>query len=95
MRQKLNYPNFTIKGKTNGDDLCKQIVIFVDNPEDGHEPFIIIRRLILVAESNLMDCLETDHKVLRKFRGKYLVFKSFSIKVSTFQTINEWINSVK
>ena len=82
-----------IKSKTNDGFLAKQYCILNDNKKDGYETALIIKRLILCDNYlEFNDYLMTGHVMLKRVRNTALFMKTFSIKLKTFNQINEWIN---
>lgn len=80
-----------LRGKTNNGDDVKQYCFLTENKRRGYEKAIIIHRLILT--DNAVDYFKTKHILLREIKGKYLFTKSFSIKVSTLETMLKWAGS--
>lgn len=81
-----------VRSKTNDNHLGKQYCILAKNPQKGFEPAIIIRRLVLV--DNVHDYLLTGHVLLKRFKDKTLMGKTFSIKLSTINQMVNWANEL-
>lgn len=79
-----------IKGTTNDGCLAKQYCVIAKNESKGFETAVVIRRLVLTDD--LYGYIRTEHILLRRFKGRYLVCKTFSIKLSTLNIITNWAN---
>jgi hypothetical protein len=65
------------KTKTNDSYLAKQYFNLVADPNRGHEPSLIIRKLVLTDDHSYLN----DHKMLREFKGLYLVKHCYEITI--------------
>ena len=70
---------------------CKDYWYLREDTIKGYELTIIIRRLQLIDNSDLLDYLKTLHAPMKVFKKKILVQKTFSIKVSTLEEMLNWI----
>jgi hypothetical protein len=77
-----------VRGTTNEKSLAKQYCWLAENKSKDFEQALIIKRLVLTE--NLYDFIKTQHILLRKYKGKCLMGKSFSIKLSTMSKIMDW-----
>lgn len=77
-----------IRGKSNCGDKVKQYCFLAENKKKGYEKAIIIHRLILTDD--VVSYSQTQHHVIRQFKDKYVMGKSFSLKVSTLETMLNW-----
>lgn len=80
---------FFVKSKTNGNEFSKQYfyVIKLGN----HEPSLIIKKLVL---SDDIECYK-DYTILKYYKGKYLFFTHYSIKLSTFNKVFLELQEIK
>lgn len=76
-----------LRTKTLAGNLAKQYVYFAEL--DG-EYFIYIKKYIL---SDIPDRL-TYHDLVRIFKGKKLTLEIFSIKLTSFKIISDWIQDI-
>lgn len=77
-----------LRGKTNDGNIVKQYCFLVENSAKGFERSIIVHRLILT--DNAVDYFKTKHILIREYKGKFVFTKSFSMKVSTMETMLKW-----
>lgn len=80
-----------LKGMTNDKCPAKQYCYVTEDKKKDYEKALIIRKLILVNKSDLLDYMMTGHAVLKKFKNNVLLQKTFSIKLSTLENINNWL----
>lgn len=85
---KTRQKKLIIRGLTNEKSLAKQYCYLAENKSKGFETAVIIRRLVLT--DNVCEFIETGHVMLRRFKGKALMGKTFSLKLSTLNEIMEW-----
>ena len=82
-----------LRGKTNDGDTVKQYCFTTENKDKGYVKSVIIHRLILTEQKD--DYLKTGHILIRKYKGKYVFGKSFSMKLETLNQIVDWANKTK
>ena len=80
-----------VKSKTNGGDLAKQYFKYIILVKGKTQSAILIRKYILTKDLELYQ----GYKIIRRFKDKYLLFTSFSLKPSTMKTVLDWINLVE
>lgn len=90
--EKSKYKTLIIRGKTNEGNPAKQYCVLAEDKSKDFEKAVIIKRLVLTED--LYSYIATQHYLLRRFKGKYLMGKSFSFKISTLSTILEWSNEL-
>ena len=82
-----------LRGKTNDGDTVKQYYFVTENKDKCYVKSVIIHRLILTKQKD--NYLKTGHILIRKFKGKYVFKKSFSMKLETLNQIVDWANKAK
>lgn len=78
---------------TNAGDLCKQYFIVID--EEGKDSALAIRKFVLTDSSNAELYDRTGSRLIKCFKGRYLWFQSFSIKINTLNDAIDWMDNLK
>jgi hypothetical protein len=88
------YPKLTIKSTTNSGALAKITASVHDAASigNGAEASVLIRKIIL---SDQLDLHEIGLKPIRQFGTTMLYQDAFAMKLSTFETISEFVQTSK
>jgi len=79
----------TQKLTTNDGELCHQYSRLMTRP--GYADSVVIVKRILTIDVGYY--INMYFKVLRRFRGKYLVEQIFAIKATTLRELNKFYNT--
>ena len=85
MSEIITEKSFFMRSKTNDGEFAKQY--FSVCYSDKYEKTLVINKLVLTSDLNEF----YGYIILKEYKGKYLIFKSFGIKLSTLKTVNEKI----
>ena len=74
---------YTIKGCTNNGYPTKTRFKVVQS--DDKETTLLIHKKVMVSPNDVGLFVQTGHFILRMYRGHYIMYKTFEIKLSTLR----------
>ena len=81
-----------IRSKTNDDDFAKQTFCISVDPDGKLETGLVILKLVLTDKFESYDRLGFVN--LKQFKDKRLYYQWFSIKLSTLESVANWISEL-
>ena len=90
MKARRSKEQLILRGKTNAGDMAKHEIFVILGKKMA--PALRIRKLVL---SDNYDLYRDDFQAVKFFKGKYLFVQTFSVKLSTFSIITDWLKEPK